>query len=184
MGLWGFLDCGGFPDGIGGATLASWWNSSTARAILRDSALSANHLNRPKTMSRSLNIATAAIVGLLLFIAGNWAGSYRASRNFEKHYFEDAALHLVAEARHDAAMVQLLAQERYAQVSEFSKQRYFGRILLMAEASQKSQSEVVRKLAAELLLEAKSLHKKLSFTFPSETENKLWARLPEDVVPN
>ena len=128
-------------------------------------------------MSRVLGRIICVAVVLGLFTAGHWFGAYRTSRNIASMYVIDKMQRELAEARHDAGLVRILASQRHDSAFEVAQQRYYSRILLIAELALNSHSPGLDDITQEAIAQAKVLWNEHPYPFQSEREKESWARL-------
>lgn len=111
------------------------------------------------------------------------AGTYRNLQVIENIYSKNVHEFELGETRHDERIVQALADGNKEAIFSLVQYRYFLRILFISEELQGEKSYIYKNSILKHISKAQALHKKLSFKFLTEEENKRWAALTTNGQP-
>ncbi|MBK6907582.1 MAG: hypothetical protein IPH08_11090 [Rhodocyclaceae bacterium] len=107
-------------------------------------------------MSRILKL-TFVLFGLLIVAAcGYWYGIQRAQNAYREQFWNETFRREYKEAKHDFAIVQLLAENKTNNAFEIAQLRYYTRLMLASDIAANSSNPNLMKLLQLHLVEAQA----------------------------
>lgn len=128
-------------------------------------------------MPRHLKLIALATFICIISYLSYLAGAYRNYKSIETLFITNLLEFELAETRHDEGIVQALADGNKEAVFMLAQHRYFIRTLYLFENLEKTQYQTHKDIVRAHITEAQTLHRKLSYKFPTEEENKKWETL-------
>jgi len=127
----------------------------------------------PRYLKPVALITFICIISYLSYLAG----TYRNYKSIEYIFSKNLNEVELAETRHDEGIVQALADGNKEAMFILVQHRYFLRVLRLLEQFEGKQIQEHRDVVLAHIAKAQKLHKRLSYSFPTEKENKEWERL-------
>lgn len=112
------------------------------------------------------------VLCLISLAMGYWFGSQQTSKAFSNAYRDSAAMHEIAEARHDAGLVMLLTQEQYKDAKDIAQDRYYSRLLLIEQFTVDTKNWALIDQANTVLHAARKQWKRDPYSLPNASKNQ------------
>jgi hypothetical protein len=135
----------------------------------------------PRYLKPVALITFICIISYLSYLVG----TYRNYKSIEYIFSKNLNEVELAETRHDEGIVQALTDGNKEAIFILVQHRYFLRVLRLLEQREGKQIQEHQDIVLAHIAKAQKLHKKLSYRFPTEKQNKEWELLSSSLqAPN